>query len=86
MLHQKMQNFWEDDSINLLGRWSIDLPFSTNEDDRSTLYTLKFGRVEIEVTAVNNGTGEGQETSFDLTLFFICNLYLNLKLLKLLTL
>src|SRR5436305_13095257 len=38
--------FCDDDSVNLLGRWSVELPNSTNEDDRSILYTLKFGAVE----------------------------------------
>ena len=39
--------FCEEESVNLLGKWSVELPQSSNEDDRSILYTMKFGTVEL---------------------------------------
>src|SRR5437763_13165225 len=59
--------FLKDNSINLLGRWSDNLP-SINDDDCSILFTLKFGTVEIKDTAFNNDTGVIHETYFDLDL------------------
>ena len=61
--------YCDDYHVKPLGnKWSIDLPLSLNDDDRSILYTMKFGSVEIEVTAVNSGTGDKYENTFDLDL------------------
>ncbi|CAI2174174.1 6280_t:CDS:2 [Funneliformis geosporum] len=50
--------------VKPLGRWSIDLPLSLNDDDRSIIFTLTFGNVEIQANVVNSGTGESYDTKF----------------------
>ncbi|CAG8709414.1 9814_t:CDS:2 [Funneliformis caledonium] len=52
--------------VKSLEKWSIELPLSLHDDDHSILFTLMFGSVEIQATAVNTGTGDIYETTFDL--------------------
>ncbi|RIA82063.1 hypothetical protein C1645_789124, partial [Glomus cerebriforme] len=58
--------FCDENGVKTIGKWSIELPDSLNDNDRSILYTMVFGNVEIQVTALNSGTKELFKTSFDL--------------------
>ncbi|CAG8445838.1 3628_t:CDS:2 [Acaulospora morrowiae] len=57
--------FCDDSGVTLLGKFSIDLPF-TGDEERSVIYTLQFGMVEILATAINASTGQRYMTTFDL--------------------
>ncbi|CAG8480448.1 3807_t:CDS:2 [Acaulospora colombiana] len=56
--------FCDESGVKLLGKFCIDLPFSGEE--RIVFYTLRFGTVEIQATAINYNTGEKYETTFEL--------------------
>ncbi|CAB4434630.1 unnamed protein product [Rhizophagus irregularis] len=58
--------FCDDPDVKTLGNWSVELPDSTNDDDRSILFTMIFGNVEIDVTAYNSGTEAMFDTKFNL--------------------
>ncbi|GBB98506.1 hypothetical protein RclHR1_32470001, partial [Rhizophagus clarus] len=58
--------FCDESHVKTLGKWSIELPDSKNDDDRSILFTMIFGNVEIDVTAYNSGTEDMFETKFEL--------------------
>ncbi|CAB5390996.1 unnamed protein product [Rhizophagus irregularis] len=58
--------FCDDPDVKTLGNWSVELPDSTNDDDRSILFTMIFGNVEIDVTAYNSGTEAIFDAKFEL--------------------
>ncbi len=65
---QEDAHFCDEANVKPLGKWSIELPLSLNDDDRSILCTMIFGDVEIQVTADNSGTGDRYRTTFELDL------------------
>jgi hypothetical protein len=60
--------FCDENGVKLLGKWSVDIPLTQKKEDRTIIYTMRFGSVEIEVSAVNSGTGDKHETTLELDL------------------
>ncbi|CAG8543501.1 11170_t:CDS:2 [Funneliformis mosseae] len=57
-------NFFDSPHINLLGKWSIDIPVTFSI--RPIFMVLNFGELEIDAAAFNLLTGESYNTTFEL--------------------
>ncbi|KAF0553312.1 actin-like ATPase domain-containing protein [Gigaspora margarita] len=56
--------YCDEDGVELLGNFFIDLPSDGDYNDKTFLLTLEFGKIEILATAVNKHTGQKFKTNF----------------------
>ncbi|CAG8745009.1 22215_t:CDS:2 [Dentiscutata erythropus] len=56
--------YCNEDDVELLGNFLIDLPKNGDFDDKTFLFTLEFGKIEILATAENKSTGQKFKTTF----------------------
>ncbi|CAG8659712.1 695_t:CDS:2, partial [Racocetra fulgida] len=58
--------YCDEDGVELLGKFLIDLPNEGDYNDKTFLLTLEFGKVELLVTAENKSTRQKLKTIFEL--------------------
>jgi len=62
----KSAKYCDEDGVELLSKFSVEMPDTHLGINRSVLYTLRFGEMEIRATAKNKQNNQEYHTTFRL--------------------